>query len=285
MKPPPFDYEAPSSLDQVLDLLADAQDGATILAGGQSLIPLLNMRFARPELVIDINRVEGLDTIAISEAAVSLGSTVRLGVLEHDAGVRSVLPVLGRASSFVAHPQIRARTTVGGTLSHADPSAALPAIAVGLGAMIHLRSRLGSRTVAAEDFFESLFSTSKEPDEIVVSVDFPLHPGLAFTYDEISRRQGDFPFAGLCLGVSVENGVIVEARAAAAGISDVPQRLVGVEGALIGRPIAEVADDAANAAAAEVNPPADIHGTSDFRRGLLRSLVRRAIATLDEEQK
>lgn len=285
MKPPSFDYEAPHSLNRVLDLLADVQDGAALLAGGQSLIPLLNMRFARPDLVIDINRVEGLDVLAISNTAVSVGSTVRLGTLEHDAEVRSVLPVLGSAASYVAHPQIRARTTVGGTLSHADPSAELPTVAVALGATIHLRSRAGSRAVGAEDFFESVFTTSKAPDELVVSADFPLHPRLAFVYDEISRRQGDFPFAGLCLGVSVKDGVVAEARAAAAGVSEVPQRLSGLENALIGRTIADAVDGAAAAASSEVNPPADIHGTAAFRRGLLRSLVRRTLTKLDEEQK
>ena len=285
MKPPPFNYEAPRSLDQVLDLLAEEQDGATLLAGGQSLIPLLNMRFARPDLVIDINRVEGLDTITISSTAVSVGSTVRLGTLEHDAGVRSVLPVLGAAASYVAHPQIRARTTVGGTLSHADPSAELPTVAVALGATIHLRSRAGARAVAAEDFFESVFTTSKAPDELVVSVDFPLHPGLTYVYDEISRRQGDFPFAGLCLGISVKDGVVADARAAAAGVSEVPQRLPGLENALIGRVIADAVNDAADAASAEVEPPTDIHGTAGFRRGLLRSLVRRVLIKFGEEQK
>ncbi|PVX59533.1 FAD binding domain-containing protein [Rhodococcus globerulus] len=284
MKPPAFDYEAPSSLDQVLDLLAEAQDGATLLAGGQSLIPLLNMRFARPELVIDINRVEGLDTIAISDSAVSVGATVRLATLEHDDGVRAALPVLGSAASYVAHPQIRARTTVGGTVSHADPSAEIPTVAVALGATIHLRSKAGSRAVPAEDFFESVFTTSKEPDEIVVSVDFPLHPGLTFVYDEISRRQGDFPFAGLCLGISVKDGVVTAARAAAAGVSEVPQRLFGLENALTGRAIADAVEHAADAASAEVNPPTDIHGTAGFRRGLLRSLVRRVLIKLNEEQ-
>ena len=285
MKPPPFKYVAPRSVDQVLELLAESQDNAALLAGGQSLIPLLNMRFARPEVVIDINRVEGLDAIAITDSTVTIGATVRLTVLEHDPAIQSAIPVLSSASSYVAHPQIRARTTVGGTLSHADPSAELPTVAVALGATINLRSSTSSRAVAAEEFFESVFTTSKEPDELVVSVAFPRRPNLVMIYDEISRRQGDFPFAGLCLGVSITDGVVDSTRAAAAGVSEVPQRLRGLEAALTGRSIADAIDDVAASASEETNPPTDIHGTARFRRGLLRSLVRRVLTQLDEEQR
>ncbi|WP_168701212.1 FAD binding domain-containing protein [Gordonia paraffinivorans] len=285
MKPPPFDYVAPTSVEEVLDLLSDAQDGASVLAGGQSLMPLLNMRFARPELIIDINRVDGLDGIVVSDDAVSVGATVRLATIESHPEIASALPVLASATTFVAHPQIRARTTIGGTLSHADPSAELPTVAVALNATINLRSKTGSRSLSAEEFFESTFTTLKEPDELLVSVDFPREPGMSFVYDEISRRQGDFPFAGLCLGVSVRDGVVANARAAAAGVSEIPQRLPALEAALVGRTIAEATEDAANAAADEVNPPTDIHGTAAYRRGLLRSLVRRNLSALDQEQK
>ncbi|MHC3003324.1 FAD binding domain-containing protein [Gordonia sp. GN26] len=285
MKPPPFDYVAPSSVEEVLDLLSDAQDGASLLAGGQSLMPLLNMRFARPELIIDINRVDGLDGIVVSADKVTVGATVRLATIEHDPDVAAALPILATAASYVAHPQIRARTTIGGTLSHADPSAEMPTVAVALGATINLRSKTGTRSVSAEEFFESTFTTSKEADELLVSVDFPREAGMTFVYDEISRRQGDFPFAGLCLGLSVRDGVVASARAAAAGVADIPQRLPALEAALVGRSIAEATEDAATAAAGEANPPTDIHGTAAYRRGLLRSLVRRILSTLDEEQK
>ncbi|UTT48486.1 MULTISPECIES: xanthine dehydrogenase family protein subunit M [Rhodococcus] len=285
MKPPLFEYEAPRTVDEALDLLADAQEGATILAGGQSLLPLLNMRFARPDLVIDINRVQGLGDITITETTVSTGAIVRLATLENDPAIRSALPVLGTAASYVAHPQIRARTTIGGTLSHADPSAEMPTVAVALGATINLRSQSGSRAVAAEDFFESVFATSKSPDELIVSIDFPIRRGMTFVYDEISRRQGDFPFAGLCLGITLDNGLISDVRAAGAGVADVPQRLHQLEGALRGNTISETIEDAVEAAGDEVDPPTDIHGTAAFRRSLLRTLVRRALTELDEEQK
>ena len=283
MKPPPFDYHDPTSVDDVLGLLAEHTDSASLLAGGQSLLPLLNMRLARPEVLVDLNRVEGLDTIEITDATVALGATVRLASIERDPDVAAALPVLVNAVSRVAHPQIRARTTVGGTLCHADPAAEVPAVAVGLGAQLHLRSRADTRVVPAEEFFESIFTTVKLPDELLVRADFPRRPGMVTGYDEISRRHGDFPFAGLFLGVSVVDGAVVEARAAAAGVAARPVRLPELERTLLGRPLGETATvaEAATAASAEIDPPSDHHGTAAFRRGLVRTLVRRLCARLD----
>lgn len=281
MKPPPFDYYDPTSVDDVLALLAEHTDGASLLAGGQSLLPLLNMRLARPEVLVDLNRVEGLDTITVTADAVELGATVRLASLERDPRIADSLPVLVEAISRVAHPQIRARTTIGGTLCHADPAAEVPALAVGLGAQLHLRSRTGARGVPAEEFFETIFTTVRQPDELLVRADFPRRPGMVTAYDEISRRHGDFPFAGLFLGVSVVDGVVAEARAAAAGVASRPVRLTGLEGALLGRRLADAVADAAEAASAEIDPPSDHHGSAAFRRGLLRTLVRRLCARLD----
>jgi carbon-monoxide dehydrogenase medium subunit len=281
VKPPPFDYHDPRTVDDVLVLLAEHTDGASLLAGGQSLLPLLNMRLARPEVLVDLNRVEGLDTIEITDDAVRLGATVRLTTVERDPAVATALPVLVEAVSRVAHPQIRARTTVGGTLCHADPAAEVPVVAVALGADLHLASRGGTRVVPAEEFFETIFTTVKRPDELLVRADLPRRPGMVAHYDEISRRHGDFPFAGLCLGVGIVDGVVAEARAAAAGVASRPVRLPGLEGALLGRPLADAVTDAADAASAEIDPPSDHHGTAAFRRGLLRTLVRRLCARLD----
>jgi carbon-monoxide dehydrogenase medium subunit len=282
MKPPPFDYHDPRAIDDVLDLLAEHTDEAALLAGGQSLLPLLNMRLARPEVVVDLNRVEGLDAVEITDGAVSLGAMARLGVLEHDARVAEALPVLTEAISWVAHPQIRVRTTVGGTCCHADPSAEVPTVAVATGATMHLRTCGGERAVAAEDFFETVFTTVKEPDELLVRVDFPRRPGMVIGYDEISRRHGDFPFVGLCLGVGLVDGVVAEVRAAAAGVANRPVHLPGLESALLGRPLGEAVEDAAEAASADIEPPADLHGSTAFRRGLLRTLVRRLSTRLEE---
>jgi carbon-monoxide dehydrogenase medium subunit len=284
VKPPPFIYEDPRTVEAALALLAEHQEEATVLAGGQSLVPLLNMRLARPDVIVDLNRVEGLDRIQISDDWVHLGAMVRLRTVEIDPRVAAALPVLAEATSFVAHPQIRARTTIGGTLCHADPTAEIPAVAVALGARLNLRSRTGSRTLPAEEFFESVFLTAKRPDELLESVDFPRRPGMTFAYGEIAhRRHGDFPYVGLCLGVSRDGDVVTAARAAASGVADRPLRLAALEAALVGRSLAQGAEAAATAAAAEVHPPADQHGSATFRRGLLRTLVRRLAARLEEE--
>lgn len=277
MKPPPLSYRAPRTVDDALDLLAEHGEDMAVLAGGQSLVPLLNMRFARPAVLLDVNGIDELGRITIADDAVTLGATVRLAVVEHDARLVEALPVLGVAAGYVAHPQIRNRTTVGGTLCHADPAAEFPTIAVGLGARLHLASRArGTRVVAAEDFFESVFMTAKEPDELLVAADFPRLPGYRVGYTEIARRHGDFPFTGLFLAVRTENGLVSAARAAAAGVADRPVRLPACEQALIGNPLADQAiEQAAEAASAEIDPPSDTHGSARFRRGLIRTLVRR----------
>lgn len=282
MKPPPFDYHDPRTVDDVLELLAEHADEVALLAGGQSLLPLLNMRLARPEVVVDLNRVEGLDGIVITDDTVSLGAMVRLGALEHNARVAIALPVLAEAIAWVAHPQIRVRTTVGGSCCHADPSAEVPTVAVATGATMHLRSSRGERAVRAEGFFETVFTTVTEPDELLVRVDFPRRPEMVIGYDEISRRHGDFPFVGLCLGVGLVDGAVAEVRAAAAGVAGRPVQLPGLEAALLGRPLSEGVEDAADAASADIEPPTDLHGSTAFRRGLLRTLVRRLSARLEE---
>lgn len=275
MKPPRFDYERPSTIDEVLDLLAEHGDDASLLAGGQSLLPLLNMRFARPEVVIDLERVDGLDTIEVTAEAVVVGAGVRLAKLERDPEVAAALPVLARAASFVAHPQIRSRTTVGGSLCHADPAAELPCVAVATGARLRLRSSTGDRTVDAAEFFESVFMTSKRSDELLVAVEFPRSVDMVYHYGEIARRHGDFPFVGLCLGLALDGGLVTAVRAAAAGVADKPLRLEGLEQAFLGRSVAEAIESAAQAASGEAAPSDDQHGSAEFRRGVLRTLVRR----------
>lgn len=284
MKPPPFLYRDPGSVDEAVELLAEWQDEAAVLAGGQSLVPLLNMRLARPDMVIDINDVAELDQVAVTGESVSVGATVRLADLERDVRLVRTNPVISAASSFVAHPQIRNRTTMGGTLCHADPAAELPAVAVALGARMHLRSRADTRVVDASDFFESIFTTAKRPDELLTLVEYPRHAGMTFRYDEISRRHGDFPFVGLCLGLGIQSGIVTDARAAAVGAAERPYRLSGLERTLIGHRPAAVAAEAAEAVATEVDPPSDQHGSAEFRRGLLRTLVRRLVGQFEEER-
>jgi carbon-monoxide dehydrogenase medium subunit len=282
MKPPRFEYRDPRTIEEVLDILDETRDDATLLAGGQSLVPLLNMRLARPEVLVDLGRVAGLDGIHVDDGAVVVGSTVRLSTLEREESVAAALPILQRVVRFVAHPQIRNRTTIGGSLCHADPAAELPALAVALGARLHLRSRSGDRVVDAEDFFQSVFMTAKRPDELLAAVEFPRRTGLEFRYDEISRRHGDFPFVGLCLGVERRGGVVIAARAAAAGVADRPLRLSELEAALVGHRLDEASEGAAQAASLEAEPRPDLHGSTEFRRGLLRTLVRRLASEFTE---
>lgn len=284
MKPPKFEYESPRTVDEALDVLASRQDGAAVLAGGQSLVPLLNMRLARPDVVVDVNGVKALDRIHVNDSTVTLGAMTRLAAVERDTAVLEALPVLVEAAHYVAHPQIRNRTTIGGTLCHADPNAEMPTVAVALGATFELMSRAGgARSVAAGDFFQSVFLTTKRPDELLVAAKYPRYAGHRLLFGEIARRHGDFPFVGLCLVLKLEEGVLTSARVAAAGVMDRPVRLNGMEAALIGAELnAATIDEAADAAASEVAPPTDAHGTADFRRGLLRTLVRRLLREVEE---
>jgi carbon-monoxide dehydrogenase medium subunit len=277
MKPPVFDYQDPATIDEVLGLLSVTRADAALLAGGQSLMPLLNMRRVRPRVLIDLNRVAGLDEVSVTPESVTIGATARLARLARNPELAAALPALSLVISFVAHPQIRTRTTIGGSLSYADPAAELPALAVALGATMRLRSSAGTRAVPAEEFFQGAFTTARRADELLTQVEFPRHPGLVVRYDEIARA-GDFPFVGLCLGLRLAGGEVIEARAAAAGAADRPARLTALEQALIGRPPADAADDAARAASDEVDALTDQHATGEYRRGALRALVRQLLS-------
>lgn len=283
MKPPAFDYQEPHTLNEIVELLARADQDTTVLAGGQSLVPLLNLRLARPDVVVDINRVPGLDGVEVADDAVTIGAMARLSGLERDGALDDALPIVPEAIRLVAHPQIRNRTTLGGSLCHADPAAELPTVAVALDARLHLRSRDGGRTEEATDFFQSVFTTTRRPEELLTAVEFPRHPGFRFCFEEVSRRHGDFPFVGLCFGVQLEDGVVTAARLAGAGIADRPLRLSAAETALVGRRLSGDLAEVLDVASTEVNPPSDFHGTASFRRGLLRAVIRRAAARLDQE--
>ncbi len=296
MKPAVFSYLDPRTVEEALAALAEHGDDASVLAGGQSLIPLLNMRLARPEVVVDINRVAGLGELRHEPApppgagpgttagAVRVGALVRAAQVERAAEVARALPVLTEAVRHIAHPQIRNRTTIGGNIAHADPSSELPAVLAALDGSVRLTRSAGERVVGWERFFVSVFATAREPDELVTEVIFPIPAGLRFRYVEFARHHGDFPVAGVCLGLRVASGVIAEARLAATGVADRPVRLREVERALAGQPVgAATARAAGELAASAVDPPADVHGTAAFRRGVTATLVRRTIESWDVE--
>lgn len=182
MKPAAFEYRAPGTVSEALTLLAEAGNKSTaVLAGGQSLVPLLNTRSVRPRIVVDLNRLPGLDGITVTGETVRIGAMTRLREVASDPALRAKLPILPETATLVAHPQIRGRSTIGGCLCHADPAAELPTLAVALGARLRLRSYRGDRVEPADSFFRAAHRTTRCDDELLVSVKFPIHPGMRFT--------------------------------------------------------------------------------------------------------
>lgn len=284
MKPPPFDYSAPDSLEEALSLLRDLGDEARPLAGGQSLIPLLSLRLARPSHLIDLARVadSDLSTIRKTDGHITIGAMVREGQAEADESVRRDAPLLAEALPLIGHPAIRSRGTIGGSLSHADPSAELPAVAVAIGAeLVAQSSARGRRSIKAEDFFTGFLSTAMEADEILVQVRFPeASPGTGTAIAEVARRHGDFAMVGAATAVRMESGRIAGARVVLTGVSDTPLALTDAEKLLSG---AEPTDDVIREVAAELtkplSPPADVHGSSAYRRHVATVLISRTLQT------
>ncbi|MEV0281077.1 xanthine dehydrogenase family protein subunit M [Streptomyces sp. NPDC050610] len=285
MKPAAFDYLAPTTLDQAVSLLATAERPAVPLAGGQSLVPLLNARRVRPATVIDLNRVLGLDGIRITQDTVMIGATTRLHTLETDAALGACLPVIAQTVSHVAHRYIRHRGTCGGSLCHADPAAQLPASVLALDARLVLLGPRGTRVVAAEDFFQGPHLTALGPDELLTSVEIPRRPHARHRFEEVPRRgSANGPLVGVCVTVGLDGPVVTSARIAAAGVADRPLRLRDAEHALIGHPIDGVPDTVARTAAASVAPSDDLHAGADYRAAMLRVVIRRALARMAVER-
>jgi carbon-monoxide dehydrogenase medium subunit len=280
VKPAPFTYLDPPTLDGVLAALAEHGDDAAVISGGQSLVPLMNLRLARPDVVVDPRRVPGLRGIAVADDAVVIGAMVTASELLEDGAVTSALPGLAQAVACIGHSQIRNRTTVGGSVAHADPSAELPAVLVGVGGEVVLASVRGERRVAAADLFDGSFSTTRRPDELVTAVRFPIPPG-ATGWDEVCRRPGDFALTGLFAALHLDAGVVVQARLALSGVADRPVRAIRAEAALIGHPVDRSALAAcADALVAELHPPDDIHASGRHRAALAAVLVGRLLPRL-----
>ena len=276
MKPAPFNLLRPKSVDEALALLQSHGDEAKILAGGQSLVPLMNFRLAQPHNLIDLNGVEGLDQIKFDDQTLSLGAMVP--------AIAERLPILREAIEQVGHPAIRNRGTVGGSLVHADPSAELPLLAVALDAIFHLRSAQASRSVTAKDFYQDYLLTDIAPEELLVAIDFHMTPvDCGWCCTEIARRHGDFAIVAVAVLLGCGRDRRIDfARVAVGGVGPSPLRVTAAEQALVGeRPGAELFRGAGDAAAQAVNPPADIHASSSYRRHLTGVLVRRALATAE----
>ncbi|MFL6237290.1 MAG: FAD binding domain-containing protein [Thermoanaerobaculia bacterium] len=282
MKPAPFEYEAPASLDAALELLARHGGDAKVLAGGQSLIPVMNFRLAEPALLVDINRLAELDFIRRdADGTLRIGGLTRQRRLERDPLVAEAAPLLHEAVPFIAHPQIRNRGTFGGSLAHADPAAELPALAVALGARLRLRRTGGDRWVDAADFFAGLFTTALEPEEILAEAAIPpAPPRTGWAFLEIARRHGDYAQAGLAARVTLDDsGRCREARLVYLSAGDAPVQAREAARLLAGEELSDAAIEAAaeKASRDEIHPAGDVHSTPEFKRHLARVLTRRAL--------
>jgi aerobic carbon-monoxide dehydrogenase medium subunit len=279
MKLSPVDYEAPGTVAEALDLLAEHGDEASVLAGGQSLIPLLALRLAQPAVLIDINGVAGLSGVSQTDGWVTIGATTREYMAEESATIAESVPLLAAALPLIGHEAIRSRGTVGGSLAHADPAAELPAVARALNAEFVVRGPSGERVVPAAEWFEGYLTTSRGPDELLTEVRFlAARPGTGTSFQEVARRHGDFAMVGLATSVTLNVGTITDARLAFAGVSDVPARATAAEELLEGeRPTAELFDEAARVAAADIDPPSDLHGSAEYRKKVAAALVRRGL--------
>jgi aerobic carbon-monoxide dehydrogenase medium subunit len=280
LKPAPFSHHAPTHLAEALDLLARHGSAAKALAGGQSLVPALNFRLARFDVLVDLNRIAGLAYIRHEGQHVRIGAMTRQREIEVSPLIQQRVPLLSEATRMVAHLPIRTRGTIGGSLSHADPAAEYPAVVLALDGVLVLQSNARARRVPAAEFFRGLFSTAMEAGELLVEIEIPVaRPHEGFAFDEVSRRRGDFAIAGVAAAITVRERRIVAARLAACGVGAVPLRLTAAEELLVGKqPEATLFRRAAAAAASSVSPQGDLHADADYRRRLLHNLVQAVAA-------
>lgn len=281
MKPPPFRYVAPTSLDEALEARAEHAESSAVLAGGQSLVPMLNLRLAQPEVVIDLGRIPELAGISERDGGVAFGAMTRQRAAERSDLVNRRAPLIARALEHVGHVTTRNRGTIGGSIAHADPAGELPAAALALDSQMVARSAArGERTIAAGDFFRSFLTTALEPDELLVEVRVPGLPersGVAFV--ELARRHRDFAMAGAGAAIALDgDGAIAEVRLVFIGVGTGPVRATEAEEALAGEPPhADVLRQAAERAMTALEPRSDVHASGTYRRRLAGVLARRAL--------
>lgn len=312
MKPAPFEYHAPDSVEEALALLGEHGFDAKALAGGQSLIPAMNFRLARPAVLVDLNRIAELAFIRRSgedraedrgrheedgqgpnesgaggpaPGGVRIGAMTRQREVERSELVAERAPLLTEMMPHIAHPQIRNRGTFGGSAVHADPASEIPAALVALDATCRVRGPRGERWVRAEEFYLGLFGTALEPDELLIEMSLPgRRPSTGCAFREIARRQGDYAMAGVAAKLSLNGaGLIEDARLAYLSVGGAPALAPSAATALIGeKPTAAVVEDAARAAAAEIDPMEDMHASAAYRRRLVEVLTREALAVSAE---
>lgn len=279
MKPPPFTYHRAAGVEEAVGLLADLGEDAKVLAGGQSLVPMLNFRLARPAALIDVTRIPGLSYITDDGTTLRIGALTRHRHVEHYPGDLGGLNVLPDAARWVGHYPIRAQGTFGGSIAHADPAAEWCVLARLLDAQIVARGPGGSRTIPAERFFSGFLTTALDPDEMVVEVRFPHRPTHA-ALEEFARRHGDFMVVGAAVAWNLDaDGRCRDPRVALGGVASAPLRVAAAERVLEGEtPGPRVWEAAGRAAAAGIDPPADMHASADYRRDLAAAMIERAAA-------
>jgi carbon-monoxide dehydrogenase medium subunit len=285
VKPPPFDYVAPESLEEALDVLAERGDDAKVLAGGQSLVPVLNFRLAYPAILVDLNGIRDLEWIAEEGKGLRFGALARHAALERDPRVAPRDPLLAETVPWIAHPQIRNRGTIGGSLAHADPAAELPVWAVARRARFKLARKGGARWVEATDFFIGLMTTALAAEELLTEIEVPpLAPGTGWAFEEFARRHGDYALLGVAALVTLDGERCREARLVFLGGGEVPREAPEAARLLESQGLTDdaIADAAELAVTREIEPSPDIHATAAYKRQLARVLTRRALTSARE---
>jgi carbon-monoxide dehydrogenase medium subunit len=280
MKPAPFEYHAPESIADVTALLGEHGDDAKVLAGGQSLVPLLAMRLTRFPHLVDLNRVDELRGVERDNGSLTIKAMTRQAVAEHDDTVAAASPLLAKALPFIGHFQIRNRGTVGGSIAHADPASELPAVVLALDAELEVARGGSTRRIPAAEFFDGTWTTTLEPEEVLTAIRFPVWNGrCAFVVDEIARRSGDFALAGVACGVELDDaGAIRRSAIGLFGMGPTPVRARDAEAALMGTtPNADDLEAAGRVAADACDPSDDVHASAEYRAHVGAHLVKRAL--------
>lgn len=282
MKPPPFDYVAPATLDEALTAMAEHGYDAKPLAGGQSLVPLLNFRLAQPAVLVDLNRVDELFFIRPdTDGGIRIGAMTRHATVERDPLIAARIPLLNAAMPHIAYSQVRNRGTIGGSLAHADPSAELPSVCVALDGRFRLQSQSGARWVRAADFYQGLFTTVLEPDELLVEIVLPSQAArTGWSFMEVARRKHDFAMVGVACTITLsEDETCSDVYLVFFSVGDGPMVARQAATQLVGqKPTDHLIETAAQTAAADdIDPGGDIHASADFRRHLAQVLARRAL--------
>jgi len=280
VKPAAFEYLAPRSVEEAVALLAERGEDAKVIAGGQSLVPMMAFRLATPAALVDLNGVSELDHARIDRDALVLGATARHRSVQELPGLRERSAMVAEAVDLIGHPAIRNRGTAGGSVAHADPAAEWPALLLALDGEVDAVGPSGRRTIAAEDLFQTYFTTALAPDEILTEVRLQLPAGaVGSAFLEVAQRHGDFAVAGAgAIMVVADDGSVADARLVLIGVGDTAVRSAAAENILRGAsPTDPVLDDAANAIGSEIDPVSDVHGSSAYRRRVTIAVARRAL--------